>query len=284
MRSTTTGTGRSGQYTMLISPVTYQGGKSRLPSEIVYRMQVPAASMFYDLCCGSGAVSIALIEAGHDPSRVVMVDAGPWGMFWQAIGTGRFDCSVFAGYCEGFPKDPREIKAYLKALSLKRVSDDGVYVFLLLQAGAFGGSPVAIKDDRWVCGGFRDYWVPTATSSRRSHVNPMMPMPDTIAKRVTEVTKRMRGIRGVHRDASAIVVEREAVVYIDPPYAGTSGYGHEIDVVTVAKDLGCPTWVSEGRGLSEQAILLSAGRSKGGMTGSRKCVANQEWLSYFGPT
>src|SRR5208282_995667 len=74
MRATT----KLGRNTKFLPPVTYQGGKGRLATEIVERMGLPVAGRFYDLCCGSGAVSVAAVERGQSPERITMVDLGPW--------------------------------------------------------------------------------------------------------------------------------------------------------------------------------------------------------------
>ena len=75
-----------GKGAIMQSPVTYQGGKGRLAEEIVSQMLVPTDAMFYDFCCGSGTVSLALYETGHSPEHIVMVDSGPWGVFWDMVG------------------------------------------------------------------------------------------------------------------------------------------------------------------------------------------------------
>lgn len=267
----------------LVSPVTYQGGKGRLAAQIVEHMAVSREAVFYDFCCGSGAVSLELVARGHDPANIYMVDLGPWGMFWKAVGDGTFDLGRFRRVLDAIPTDPREIKQHVERMFLEEIDSDYLYKFLILQATAIGGAPVWIAGHRWRrSSGFRDYWLPTATSSRRSPVNPMMPMPDTIYTRMAEIVPRMRGVMGLHADANWSSVPAGSHVYIDPQYAGTTSYPYSIDAVAVAQKLGCPCWVSEGRALSSTAVLLSAGRAKGGITGDRKRAANEEWLSRFG--
>ena len=46
---------------------TYQGGKQRFASPIVDHLLTATTepdSLFYDLCCGSGAISIELVNRG----------------------------------------------------------------------------------------------------------------------------------------------------------------------------------------------------------------------------
>lgn len=269
--------------TKMLPPVTYQGGKSRLAAQIVAAIGLPTADHFYDLCCGSGAVAIEAVNAGQDPKRITMVDLSPWGLFWKAIGDGDFNLSTFERLCAMLPSDPREIKGFLETMYRKPVTSELiVYEFLLLQAGALGGKAIWIKDGRWRNGAFRDYWLPTDTSNRRSHVNPMMPMPATIMKRVTDLADKMRGITGICADLTVFAPNvTGGRAYIDPPYADTTAYGYEIDVIAIARVLGIPTWVSEGRALTDDAVCLSLGRAKGGITGNRKKAPNEEWLSVF---
>jgi hypothetical protein len=205
---------------------------------------------------------------------------------WQAIGNGSFDLKVFADYCRSVPSDLKAVKPFMEKLRGELPGEHAPYRFLLLQAASFGGKPVSLKNGQWITWGFRDYWLPTATSNRRSPVNPMMPMPSTILARTERLVRMVRGIRGVCGDASKLTVGAESVVYIDPPYAGTVGYASGIDVLAVANKIvtgGATCWVSEGRALTDDAVRLSEGRAKGGITGERKRAANEEWLSRFAP-
>ena len=210
-----------------------------------------------------------------------MIDQGPWGMFWRAIGEGSFDLAAFRAHIRRLPTDPRHIKAYIETLHSTPVGPDAAQVFLLLQACAIGGKAISITDGAWRRGaGFRDYWLPTAVSSRRSPVNPMMPMPATILDRVETIARRARGLIGICGDASLYRPPMGAVGYIDPPYRGTTGYPYDLDAIRVAMAFPSPCWVSEALPLPAGAIHLSTGRTKGGITGNRR-VANDEWLSPF---
>lgn len=271
-------------YTKLKVPASYQGGKQRLASAIADAMAVPADTAFLDLCCGSGAVSLELISRGHDPNKITMVDQSPWGYFWQSVGTGTFDMAIFRTYCEACPTDQVAIKKHIEYLYNQPVDADAVYVFLLLQAASFGSKPIYIVGNRWLGYGFRDYWLPTETSSRRSPVTPMHPMPYALPERLEAITTRARGILGICGDASGVNPCVPGVAYLDPGYVGTTGYPYSIDVVAVARRLvaaGCPCWVSESHPLTDHAVCLSTGRLKGGITGNRKVSPNQEWLSLF---
>ena len=62
-----------------------------------------------------------------------------------------------------------------------------VYDYLLLQAGAFGSKWIGIEGNKWTNNTFRSYWLPTETSNRKSPVNPMMPLPNTLYERVFNI-------------------------------------------------------------------------------------------------
>jgi len=271
---------------MLKSPVSYQGAKQRIAGQLIDIMQ--PTGLFYDLCCGSGAVSLELVNRGYDPRLIRMVDAGPWGLFWESIGRGTFLPSMMEYWCNQVPTDRGEIKEFMEALSKQPADYTTVpYVFLLLQAGSFGGKAIWIKDGRWQNCSCRSYWQPTATSSRRSPVNPMMPMPETLYRRVCEVASAMRCVQGgcVRVEDMVANVGPDATVYIDPPYDETTGYGHTLDVEAIIAQINAVTYVSEGRPVygATKSFVMSAGRAKGGISGERK-TANQEWLSVFEPT
>ena len=266
----------------LVAPVTYQGGKSRLAAAISGLIRVPAGTFFCDLCCGSGAISLAMVEAGLPPEMLIMVDRGPWGAFWRAVGSGEFDCGRLESVAAWLPDDPSEVKGRLEEIASRPADGDAVYVFLLLQAGSFGGKAVGLRGGRWITHGFRSYWTPRPGCNRKSPVNPMMPMPATILARMREIVRRCSGLLGLVADVAGFAPPEPAVAYIDPPYEGTTDYADGgLDAAAVARGLGCPCYVSEGRALGDCSLLLSAGRRKGGISGKRAAKASEEWLSAF---
>lgn len=263
---------------VLLPPVAYQGGKQRIAEAILDVIRVSKQAMFYDLCCGSGAITFALINRGHDPERIVMVDSGPFGMLWEAIGAGTFSLDRFEAEVRKIPTDPARVQSYVAALARYPLAEDAIYIFPILQAASFGGKAVGVEDGRWKHHGFRSLWLPTATSNRRSSVNPMMPMPDTLLARMKACVPALRGVRGMHKSLEELTREPKAVVYIDPPYTGTTSYlGSEFDLPAVIQKFK-PAWVSEGRALSPRTTLISSGRRKGGISGERR-RANEECLS-----
>lgn len=295
-------------------PVSYQGGKQRLAATVVDLWWDSTPDRFVELCCGSGAVSIEMVNRGFPVEAITMVDAGPWGLFWHKVGAGTFDTGVFEDYLSALPADPALIQPALQELARQPVGDDAAEVFPILQAGSFGAKALWISDAadgerRWANTSFRSYWLPTAMSSRRSPVNPMMPMPGTLRERVLRVVEAMAGVRGHCADVTAASTDPAlglpltpqaaasagatgaagagaAVVYMDPPYAGTTAYGHSLDVPAVATAMTAigPVYVSEGTPLTSEAHLLSTGRAKGGISGAKKVAHNQEWVSVYRAT
>lgn len=269
----------------LTVPVSYQGGKARLAAELVGHWWPLGDRLFYDLCCGSGAVTIEMWNRGVSVDDMVMVDAGPWGQFWSEVGRGVFDFDVFCSYLEAIPTDLTQVRDWMKELSSYPASQDTTEVFIILQASSFGAKAIWVEDDQWRNNTFRNYWTPTATSSRRSPVNPMMPMPNTLRSRVFDVITNMQGVNAYCMDVMKVDVEPGSLVYVDPPYLGTTAYGHTFDIEElfekIARHSTC--YVSEGRQIGKSGVLIHQGRAKGGISGDRKVTANQEWLSWHHP-
>lgn len=270
-------------YPNILPPTSYQGGKIRIAPQILENIKIPDGAMFYDLCCGSGAVSLCLISNGFDPSRIVMVDSGPYGMFWQAVSQGNFDLSVFRSHLDQIPKDPFQIPGYLKSLSSRLCDNTSApYVFLLLQAGAFGGKSIRLEDGQWKNTSFRSYWQPKPGCNRKSVVNPMMPMPETLYNRVKIILRSTRGIKAFYQQISDVQIENNSIVYIDPPYGSTTGYlTDNVNFVQYAQSLNVPCYVSESVPLSEDIVLISEGRRKGNINGAVRKTSVSEYLSRF---
>lgn len=276
-------------YDKLLPPTTYQGGKQRLSKVIIdYILENEGEQIatFYDLCCGSGAVGLEMISRGI-PS--IMVDKGLYGAVWNSIGNKEFNIDIFKEEVDKLP-EIEGIKDYLYNLSLKPVDKERmVYHYLLLQAGSFGGKQIWVEGDKWCNNSFRSYWKPTATSNRRSVVNPMMPMPNTIIERLEVILKYQDYITGFNKDivdfSNEILDEGKQIFYIDPPYRSTTGYKDNFDLDFVVERLRQygTVYVSEGYKMekSSNSIELSKGRAKGNISGNRKKEPVKEILNIF---
>lgn len=271
-------------------PCAFQGGKQRVAAQIVDHLLKAASgpsTRFYDLCCGSAAVSIELVNRGVDPSRIWMLDISSWGSFWSAIGSGTFNMDAFDQLLSELPSDKRDFKAHMLALSALPVHDREAELYPLLQACSFGGKQIWRNGERWANACFRDYWEPTATSVRRSPANPMQPSPTELRRRVDALSKGMRGITCLNTDIRAVLSDpfpSDAVAYMDPPYQSTTGYAFGFDVksfITRFREVNqSPLFVSEGIPLNEDAVMLTFGGANGGISGVRK-EKHQEWLTRF---
>ncbi len=271
-------------------PCAYQGGKQRVAAQIADNL-INAASgpntKFYDLCCGSAAVSIELVNRGIDPSRIHLLDISSWGSFWEAIGSSTFSMDVFDRFLSALPSDKRALKAYVSALSKRPIGDNEAELYPILQACSFGGKQIWRSGDRWANAFFRDYWEPTATSIRRSPANPMQPSSIELRRRVHALVGGMKGVTCFHADIDTILshpLPASSVVYVDPPYRNTTGYAYSFDVSSFIRRFqelnDAPLFISEGVPLNSEALKLSVGGAKGGISGTR-IGRHEEWLSLY---
>lgn len=276
----------------LVPPCSYQGGKQRLAKKIVdiifEQNEINEDTKFYDLCCGSGAITLELINRRIHPSNITMVDSGVYGTFWNSVANDEFDMNIFKQEIDKLPSVDK-IQSYLQRLSNLSVNKDLLeYHYLLLQSGSFGSKQIWVENDKWKNNSFRSYWTPTETSNRRSPVNPMMPMPNTLFDRVKNIVDYMAGsINAINLDISKIEwhFDKNSIVYIDPPYKNTTGYGFNFDYeeFIINNWAYVNIYVSEGYKMDsvEDAILLSKGRAKGSISGDIKKKPTEEWLNIF---
>ena len=283
----------------LVSPCSYQGGKQRVAKEIVdYILNTTFFSKdtkFYDLCCGSGAVTVELLNRGVPPENITMCDKSSWGVFWKSIGEGIFDLNKFYKYSKAVPRDKSLIQAHIKELSKTNADVDEEYKYILLQASSFGGKQICKKDGKWQSPSFRNFWQPTETSNRRSPVNPMMPMPDNLYKRVKLLCERAKGLNGYCMDVFDFlyILDEEwdiknngnLIIYIDPPYQNTQQYGYSFNIYELETRIwnNVPIYISEGIEMerAKKTYLLSSGRAKGNINGKTKKKPVEEWLNKF---
>jgi len=271
-------------------PCAYQGGKQRVAAQIVdimIKVAPNSDTIFYDLCCGSAAVSIELINRGIDPSRIIMLDKSSWGVFWSAIGSGSFNMELFDYYLSKLPEDKRKFKDHLSELSSLPITDNEVEMYPLLQSCSFGGKQIWRSGQHWANAFFRSYWEPTETSIRRSPANPMQPSAIELRRRIDILVKGMKGITCFNDDIMTILdkpLPINSVVYVDPPYKSTTKYAFNFDLEFFINEF-CkinksPLFISEGYPLNENAVMLNFFGANGGISGVRK-LKHEEWLSRF---
>ena len=269
----------------LIAPVSYQGGKQRLSRQIIEEINSRVdlkGKTFIDLCCGSGAVGLeSLIYC----SNAVFVDKREMGNFYSSLND--FSLRDFKKEIDLLP-EIEEIKDYLTQKSKEEVPTDNmqrVYLYLLLQAGAFGSKQIWIDGRNWKNCSFRSYWKPTLTSNRRSPVNPMMPMPETLYQRVKNIVEQKEVITGYKKDIIDFINEydfTDCIVYLDPPYKDTTGYFDSLDIVPIIDKLKgrVPLFVSYNEDLTEDTVEFGK-RTKGNMNGVKKTEVVREILNCF---
>lgn len=271
-------------------PCAYQGGKQRIAPQIVEELIEASSnpkSLFYDFCCGSGAISIELVNRGIDPSRIVMLDISSWAAFWEAIGDGTFDMQSFDNFLLGIPSDKRQVKSYMLDLAAQPVGLREAELYPILQSASFGGKQIWREENKWANAFFRDYWEPTPTSVRRSPANPMQPSPDELRRRVVMLAEQMKGLTCVKANILTTLdweIADDSVVYIDPPYSNTTGYAFKFDINNFTESFAnahkTKLFVSESKQLTENATRLVFGGAKGGINGSR-VGKHQEWINRF---
>lgn len=276
----------------LVPPCSYQGGKQRLSKKIVdiifEQNEITENTKFYDLCCGSGAISLEMVNRGFHPSNIIMVDSGCFGQVWNSIANDEFNLELFKQEVNKLP-DKSGCKTYLETIANSEIDTElEIYHYLLLQSGSFGGKALWTESNKWKHHGFRDYWMPTATSVRRSPCNPMQPNPNEMYNRAEILVENLGGIiNAIHGDINDFVdnsdMEENCIIYIDPPYKNTTGYKNDINILSVVKKLrdkspSASIYVSEGEKISDIAIDVSNGK-KGNITGNMKKKQVGEWLN-----
>jgi hypothetical protein len=222
-----------------------------------------------------------------------MIDINIFGLFYEYVSKNKFDLNIFKEEIDKLP-DKEYIQLYLKQLSDLPIDEEKlVYQYLLLQAGSFGSKQIYIKDNKWKNNTFRNYWQPTKSSNRKSPVNPMMPMPDTLFERVENIVNKLSGkIVAYNDDIFNILnifsnLDNNVIIYIDPPYSNTTKYKDSFDVYELIDKLkninDFTIYISEGVELNnaKNTYLLSRGRTKGNISGNVTKKPVEEWLNKF---
>ena len=87
----------------------------------------------------------------------------------------------------------------------------------------------------------------------------------------------------IHGRAEVAELDPSAVVYLDPPYAGTSGYGVTMDVDQIKRNAHRNhLYISEGARLPDalEAWQLKT-RKAASLSGKSKAKTGEEWLNYY---
>lgn len=235
-----------------------------------------------DICCGSGAVTIELLNRGVDPSNILMVDAGPWGWFWRDVGAGEFDFALFESLWATMPRDPKLVASWVhKEIAMLPPSS---VTFIILQAASFGSTPVWWDGKGWRRGEgnrkykARSYWEPKATSKETKPRGTIF-QPTEIPLRIQALMSSAKGIKGFASKAEVVDFMGVDIMYVDPPYGGTSGYGVDIDWRSLVGQ--CPVLVSEGVPLEGATKVVELASRKGASLNGKSSGNSSEWLSTY---
>ena len=183
--------------------VRYQGNKSKYGSKIVNHIRGLCGldSTLWDLCCGSGEISAAWAR------KVNMIDLGPWGKYWRIIyelkksGLKMPEVTLQSDVAyESFVR-----RSLIKAAPLNDVQ--WALTFLGLQREAFSGKAVDVVAGHWKHPGFSQSF--NLEKYRRAW-------------------ERSWGIDiqfAQQKDINDLTFTLKEVVYIDPDYKDTTGYG-----------------------------------------------------------
>ena len=168
-----------------------------------------------------------LAERGYTgpPATVILSDIGPWGTTWEQLLLPEARGRVIALLKQWGREDPQKVHDRLAKHEASK--DPATYAaeYLYLQRLAFGGKSMSVRDGIWKSPGFNAgaaYGIPA--TGKFGAISPMIP---SLIRTLEEfVWKNSLGWRASQGDASAVQFPEgpQTVVYLDPPYEGTTPY------------------------------------------------------------
>lgn len=171
---------------------------------------------------------LSLLEIDR-PTSVALVDPGPWGKVWSVLADPATRLEVRTTLSEWSKQDPRGLWTDVAS---KPPPDSPVRfaaTFLFLQRLSFAGKPVHVVKSKWRTGGFNEtsaYGTPAREGF--GAVKPQLP---SLVQRLADMPFICE-LEGRHHTAKWLRIPSDArgtTVYIDPPYQGTTGYGHDFE-------------------------------------------------------
>lgn len=201
----------------------YLGSKRKLADkilDIIYPLGYDG-KMFYDLCCGGGAITMAAINRGVPPHKIVMLDAGYYGEVWERIGNGTFDIDYMLDILKRVPFYGSMQARYLG--EYKKIAPNDCYHFLLFVAVAYINK-LAFVNNRWMLSIVSNK---ASFAVRDNNKNPSEYRAfnkQRFIQRLTACYSLMRGVRAYQLPLRDVPKLAAGIVYIDPPYKDTTGY------------------------------------------------------------
>lgn len=163
------------------------------------------------------------------PEQTFLNDPGPWHIAHQGLLEKRESVLGALGvYANG---DPRGIYTSLLGDSLCASPALNAADFLFLQRLAYNCKAVTVREGRWVSPGFNPtsaYGTPA--TERFGAVRPMVP---SLIKTIEALPPAWNS-SNVHVSSDSaedflVSADVPVLYYIDPPYEGTTGYGHSFE-------------------------------------------------------
>jgi len=268
----------------LIPLTAYQGSKRRFAKDIVNILLQFYTHQYYDLCCGTGSISMQLLSQGISPTRITMIDIGLWGMFWESISTNTFNIHDFLKYYENIPTNPKKVQEYIIHLSEEDPEIDTIYKFILLQACNFGGKAIRLHEGQWKNISIKPYWTPSKNSVRQYPSYTFTTSPPTILKRLKNILTHFIGIHAYQCDIHTLSYSSQSCIYIDPGYKNSYGYRYSVNIDELVSSTHAPIYVSEGYPLTsspyyKNAYQISHARNEHIFNAKRTSLTQEEWLT-----
>ena len=267
---------------------------------------------FYDLCCGTGALTLRLLDAprsspfpmtgckrayadpilvalgaaGRRPANIVMADCGPWGNFWTVLAQERSGEQIaeYIEYVLGAAGAGVAVFDHLKTEPVPSDPVEQAAVFACLQVANGRGRAVQIKDGMWRTHGY----------AHLSNLAREKGFPERL--RPHRVAERVRGLAAVDwpdvrvhtGDLRTLDLAPQAgdVVALDPPYRDTLGYGdRDLDrseVLYQGRMLaarGATVGICEKESLTDDLPGWASQEVKGKMWQKRSMGKSGEWIT-----
>lgn len=265
-------------------------------------------------CCGSGALTLHLLGARRAllpyqgskwrfrhglvaqadalgfrgvPERVVLTDPGPWGRAIGVVLEHHARRALIGQLRELVREDPQEVYRRLHGAPVPGDNVTFAAEFLFLQRLAFSGKAVGCCGGRWMSPGFN---VSSAyglrATDRFGEVKPMVPSLIAVLEGYELAPVEVEAWQA--RAAAPRAPVRSTLVYLDPPYAGSTSYPdgtmtreQVVRLATAWREAGAAVMVSEQHGVplpDWTRGMLHAGRQDTSPFRGKQ----QEWLTYTG--